>query len=43
MLAYNIYGYNTGTPAPAFKINMKGIIVGNGCSGTTGVCGNSLW
>ena len=42
MLAYNIYAYNQG--APAVPINLKGILVGNGCIGSeAGVCGSSLY
>ena len=39
-LAYNIYNYNQA--APAVAINLKGIIVGNGCVGhAVGICGTS--
>ena len=42
MLAYNIYSYNQG--APATPINLKGILVGNGCIGNdAGVCGGSQY
>lgn len=38
-LAFAIYNYNQGNPA--FKINLKGILVGNGCIGReAGHCGN---
>ena len=39
MLAFNVYTYNQGAPSP---INLKGILVGNGCIGqAAGVCGSS--
>ena len=40
MLAFNVYHYNQG--APAAPLNLKGILVGNGCIGqAAGVCGSS--
>lgn len=40
-LAYAIYNYNTANPAPALQINLKGIMVGNGCIGNAaGHCGS---
>ena len=39
MLSYNIYQYNVANPGNA--INLKGIMVGNGCIGlAAGHCGN---
>ncbi len=37
-----IYNYNQGNPPQ--KINLKGILVGNGCLGNAvGICGNDFY
>ena len=43
MLSFNVFNYNQGA-APGTAINLKGILVGNGCIGNdAGVCGSSAY
>jgi serine carboxypeptidase-like clade II len=42
-LAYDVVQYNAAAP-PAQKLNLKGIMVGNGCLGNAvGVCGDGIY